>query len=69
MGKLDDANKKVDELLGEGFPAPTRNKVSDVPLGDPRATLASIKKALTEISDQVDALTQVIEESYDKKED
>jgi len=67
MKKSDYANKVVDDILGEGFPAPTRNTVSDIPLGDPRATLASIKKALSEITDQVNALESVIEESYSKK--
>jgi len=62
MGKLDDANQLVDDVLGEGFPAPTRNDVSDVPLEDPRKTLATIKKALTELTTQVNNLSSVIEQ-------
>jgi len=68
MGKLDQANQLVDEVLGEGFPAPGRNKVSDVPLDDPRKTLATIKKALTELTHQVESLSSVMEhiEWYDE---
>jgi len=68
--KKTDANKAeklVDKILGEGFPAPTRNTVSDVPLADPRKTLATIKKALTELTSQVESLSSVIETMEFKK--
>ena len=71
MGKkLRTANKLVDEVLGEGFPAPGRNKVSDVPLEDPRKTLATIKKALTELTTQVESLGSILEniEYYEEDE-
>lgn len=65
--KVVKATNLVDKILGESFPAPTRNKVADIPLEDPRATLATIKKALTELTNQVESLSSVFENMEFKK--